>query len=248
MTETPETDKLIRTYSTIIGTDAIGLASKLTLKCEELERQRDEAREQRDAFIKEIEIANERLRGKKHPDDNGIMVDGEIDIKQLLEQRDGLKSAADCASDLLYTAIAERDEAREQRDAWKAKFIQQNKDLGCEMMDPNGTIWDYAKKLQKDIDTAIAERDEARSRFNEIDLCQNAQAPCKWSLKLIAERDALAKALEECKEDSIELFEERSWWKNEPRCDYGKRYKDIENNIARADAALAAVKTTNQND
>jgi hypothetical protein len=46
-----------------------------------------------------------------------------------------------------------------ERDAWKAKFIQQNKDLGCEMMDPNGTIWDYAKKLQKDLDTAIAERD-----------------------------------------------------------------------------------------
>jgi hypothetical protein len=36
---------------------------------------------------------------------------------------------------------------------------------------------------------AIAERDEARSRFNEIDLCKNGQAPCKWSLKLIDERD-----------------------------------------------------------
>lgn len=64
----------------------------------------------------------------------------------------------------------------------------------------------------------------------------------------IAQRDALVTALEQCKEDSIELLEERSWWKNEPRCDYGKRYKDIENNIARADAALAEVKTTNQND
>jgi len=62
------------------------------------------------------------------------------------------------------------------------------------------------------------------------------------------QRDRLAKALEECREDSIELLEERSWWKNEPRCDYGKRYKDIENNIARADAALAAVKLTNQDD
>jgi hypothetical protein len=38
-----------------------------------------------------------------------------------------------------------------ERDAWKAKFIQQNKDLGCEMMDPNGTIWDYAKKLQSEL-------------------------------------------------------------------------------------------------
>ena len=39
----------------------------------------------------------------------------------------------------------------EQRDEWKAKFIQQNKDLGCEMMDPDGTIWDYAKKLQTEL-------------------------------------------------------------------------------------------------
>lgn len=33
---------------------------------------------------------------------------------------------------------------------WKSKFIQQNKDLGCEQMDPNGTIWDHAKKLQEE--------------------------------------------------------------------------------------------------
>jgi len=41
---------------------------------------------------------------------------------------------------------------------------------------------DHAKKLE-------SERDEARCRFNEIDLCKNGQAPCKWSLKLIHERD-----------------------------------------------------------
>jgi hypothetical protein len=38
-----------------------------------------------------------------------------------------------------------------ERDKWKAKYIQQNKDLGCEMMDPNGTIWDHAKNLQDQI-------------------------------------------------------------------------------------------------
>ena len=36
--------------------------------------------------------------------------------RRLERQRDGLKSAVDCASDLLSIAIAERDEAREQRD------------------------------------------------------------------------------------------------------------------------------------
>ena len=60
--------------------------------------------------------------------------------------------------------LNERDEARQwesqalvariQRDEWKAKYIQQNKDLGCEQMDPNGTIWDHAKKLQAELDAA----------------------------------------------------------------------------------------------
>jgi hypothetical protein len=56
-----------------------------------------------------------------------------------------------------------------ERDAWKAKFIQQNKDLGCELIDPNGTILDYAKKLQKDLDAAIAERDNAITDWRQAD-------------------------------------------------------------------------------
>jgi hypothetical protein len=53
----------------------------------------------------------------------------------------------------------------------------------------------FCRKLERERDTAIAERDEARSRFNEIDLCQNSQSPCEWSLKLICEREELRKAL-----------------------------------------------------
>jgi hypothetical protein len=48
-----------------------------------------------------------------------------------------------------------------ERDEWKAKYIQQNKDLGCELRDPNGTIWDHAKTLQR-------ERDEARGQANDM--------------------------------------------------------------------------------
>ena len=61
--------------------------------------------------------------------------------------------------------IAEREltAMTEQRDEWKAKYIQQNKDLGCEMMDPNGTIWDHAKKVQLEL-TAITEQ---RNRLAE---------------------------------------------------------------------------------
>jgi hypothetical protein len=41
-------------------------------------------------------------------------------------------------------------ELEKERDEWKAKYIKQNKDLGCEMMDPSGTIWDYASSLQRE--------------------------------------------------------------------------------------------------
>lgn len=43
----------------------------------------------------------------------------------------------------------------------------------------------------------IAERDKARSRFNDIDLCQNAQAPCDWSLKLIARAETAERERDE---------------------------------------------------
>ena len=51
-----------------------------------------------------------------------------------------------------------------ERNEWKKKYIQQNKDLGCEQMDPNGTIWDYAKKLER-------ERDRLAEALNGIVAC-----------------------------------------------------------------------------
>jgi hypothetical protein len=83
--------------------------------------------------------------------------------RRLERQRDGLKSAVDCASDLL--------------------------------------------------DAAIAERDEARSRFNEIDLCKNGQAPCKWSLKLIDERDKWRDRYEIANAEHGEAVEQLSEWR-----------------------------------
>ena len=52
-----------------------------------------------------------------------------------------------------------------ERDEWKAKYIQQNKDLGCEQMDPNGTIWDYAKTLQRERDEATETLDATLSAW-----------------------------------------------------------------------------------
>lgn len=54
----------------------------------------------------------------------------------------------------LRTAVVDVDFARKlerERDEWKAKFIQANKDYGFELMDPCGTIWDHAKRLQQEL-------------------------------------------------------------------------------------------------
>ena len=45
------------------------------------------------------------------------------------------------------------------------------------------------------IERLTRERDEARSRFNEIDLCHMGQAPCDWAMTLIRERDEAVSAL-----------------------------------------------------
>jgi hypothetical protein len=63
---------------------------------------------------------------------------------------------------LVTMPVATVQSLERERDEWKAKCIQQNKDLGCEMMDPNGTIWDHAKTLQRDLR-------EAREQLAEIE-------------------------------------------------------------------------------
>ena len=55
-----------------------------------------------------------------------------------------------------------------ERDEWKAKYIQQNKDLGCELRDPNGTIWDHAQTLQRDLTAVTKERDESREELRAM--------------------------------------------------------------------------------
>jgi hypothetical protein len=63
---------------------------------------------------------------------------------------------------------AAREQPTKQRDEWKAKYIQQNKDLGCEQMDPNGTIWDYAKKVQTDLASMTEQRDRLAVALQEL--------------------------------------------------------------------------------
>jgi len=62
--------------------------------------------------------------------------------------------------------------------------------------------------------------------------------------EIIEQRDRLAEALRECREDSVELLGERCFWQNEPRCDYDKRYQVTRDNVTRSDEALQSL---NQN-
>jgi hypothetical protein len=83
-------------------------------------------------------------------------------------------------------------ELERERDEWKAKYIKQNKDLGCEMMDPAGTIWDYASGLQREnvqLKREVAGWMAAAKQWRE-----NA-------IKLTEQRDRLAEALRELWDD-----------------------------------------------
>ena len=81
-----------------------------------------------------------------------------------------------------------------ERDNWKAKFIQQNKDLGCEMMDPSGTIWDYAKKVQDENTRLKVQLEQASEQYRLSSVCR----------ELKAENEKLKALLEE-KEEFIQL-------------------------------------------
>jgi len=71
---------------------------------------------------------------------------------------DALPNENQLTSFMAATLVRERDE-------WKAKYIQQNKDIGCEMMDPNGTIWDYAKKVQRELTVVTKQLDNFEERL-----------------------------------------------------------------------------------
>jgi len=106
----------------------------------------------------------------------------------------------------------------EQRDQWKAKYIQQNKDLGCEMMDPNGTIWDHAKKVQLELIAMTEQRDEAREYADrlaeglpegllpkDVEVLREANLGLATELAAVtAQRDRLQKIVDEqCRFSSV---------------------------------------------
>ena len=116
----------------------------------------------------------------------GNILSALTDIETLERERDEARADLEFRRGLFQLQEKQLNEVRAERDKWKVKFIQQNKDLGCEMMDPGGTIWDYAKKLQdknKDIQCKlVAERSLSNqlagalmvTRWDSYNICKEA--------------------------------------------------------------------------
>jgi len=90
---------------------------------------------------------------------------------------------------------AAREQVTEQRDEWKAKYIQQNKDLGYELRDPNGTIWSECKRLQTELTAARQEIDMLKSKY--ADHHAEAERLTSEIRSVAKQRDRLAVALRE---------------------------------------------------
>jgi hypothetical protein len=59
--------------------------------------------------------------------------------------------------------------------------------------------------LRAEVDALKAERDEARSRFNDIDLCRMASAPCDMLLRSYEENERLRGLLDEARDGLITI-------------------------------------------
>jgi len=94
MNNPPQTDHLEETDHHKVDVLAEHAACRRCLEhARQLERERDEGREERDDCQLEIKIVIERLKGQRHPDDNGMIYEGEIDVKSIIAQRDRLAEA-----------------------------------------------------------------------------------------------------------------------------------------------------------
>jgi hypothetical protein len=149
--------------------------------------------------------------------------------------------------------------ATEQRDQWKNKYIQQNKDLGHELRDSNETIWSECALANVRLThkhnperTMNEEENDTEAELAAWELLREARLELtavteqrdrlleqqeQWRLssvcrELIEQRDRLAEALIKCREDSV-CEQVRM-----EKCRYTKAADESQANIDRADKAL----------
>ena len=94
----------------------------------------------------------------------------------------------------------------EQRDQWKEKYIQQNKDLGYELRDPNGTIWSECKRLQTELKEVTEQRDVIEKKLR-IELRGHPDSELWGDAGLIAATMRCVDALDEVTEQRDRLAE-----------------------------------------
>jgi hypothetical protein len=170
MNDTPETDEALSTAE---------CESDLVIKMRSMERELNEAREE---SIRWMSIAE----GRGRTDDEDIGKAMSNLIRQRDEARKQWRMSSVCrelndANERMGKKLAQ---TLDERDEWKAKYIQQNKDLGCELRDPNGTIWDHAKTLQRELTAVTAQRDRLAEALRKL-------ADCDWVITLPDRMDAV---------------------------------------------------------
>ena len=141
------------------------------------------------------------------------------------------------------------DKILEELDVLIEVSLKNSNPIGATLCDARRTIADYRARIAEfwdALDALRSERDEAREdlefrrglyKFQE----EHLEAARRERDEARVERDRLAVALRECRDDSIELLGERDWWQRESRGDYQERYQANRDNIERADEALQSL-------
>ena len=108
------------------------------------------------------------------------------------------------------------------------------------------------QKLERELVAVTEQRDKALQKIkNQAERIAYLEGATNHATgtplsKAIEQRDRLATALENCREDSVELLGERDWWQLENRGDYQQRYQTTRDNVTHADAALQSLNQNKQ--
>ena len=208
---TPETDQCVKANKHLrflqedhyMGNSKTTYENPIVFLSRKLERERNEARE---GWADEIRKGQAELRNAERL------------YNEAIRERDEAQERADT----MFVKHAEiLDQARRERNEWKAKYIQQNKDLGCEMMDPNGTIWDYAKKVQRELTVVTKQRDQLEGRLR-VELGGHPESELWGDTGLIAATMRCVDALDSVTEQRDRLSKHLNvlaYWRDISECD-----------------------------
>ena len=162
---TPETDNISR------GNHVVP-----TEWAQQLERERDEAREDLEHWKSEWEIVEARLCGWKHPRDNGIIFEHEV-IPVLRKERDAARErhATEATEHMLAInkLCNERDEAREELHDIRLNLGEDADDFTllhavCALQNERDSLQIALEEISNLAKTLKTERDEAREEAHRF--------------------------------------------------------------------------------